>query len=348
MRLFASFWLVVAICVSGCKWTRSSSTDSPSVIRGTSQGIPKKLAIPGQIPATRLSMLDEPSAFIPPPPDLELDEPKRDVATTPEPFKPAEPVSTKPETPVKPVSATVPAEVTNPVAEFKRLVQRSQEAVKNLDGFEAILKRREVVDGNKLPEELLQFRFRKAPLSVHFKWIGTEGNGRELVYATGKFNDRVHILTAKGDGFVLMPAKKRLDFAIDDSNIKSKSRYDLKEGGMLKSIDQLGRVLQEVERDPKSNADRIRYLGKAKRPEYAGALEGIDEYIPPKWEPLLPKGGRRQSFFDSNPDSPTYGLPLVIVAQDHMGREVEYYHFDKLKLTRFTDADFDPDRLFKK
>lgn len=383
MRWFANFWLLLVVCLCGCQWTKKISNDSPSVIRGTSQGIPNKLAIPGQIPATRLAALEEPSAFIPPPPELDIDEPPRpSLASRPDPFKPSEPMPTKniTEPPTSVAINTNPqgtqshaqsnnqlhaqpntqpslqphaqpvahVESENPHSAFKRLVRQSQESLKKIDGFECLLKRREVINDSKQPEELIQFRFRKAPLAVHFKWIGQEANGRELVYAKGLFSDRAHILTAKGDGFVLMPAKKRFDFALDDSNIKSKSRYDLREGGIMKSIDQLGRVLQEIERDPKGNRERVRYLGKVKRPECSALLEGVDEYIPPKWEPLLPKGGRRQTFFDCQPDSPSFGLPVVIVAQDHLGREVEYYHFDRLKLTRFTDADFDPDRLFKK
>ncbi|MCX7666764.1 MAG: hypothetical protein N2112_14610 [Gemmataceae bacterium] len=67
MRWFANFWFLWVVCLCGCQWTKKISNDSPTVIRGTSQGIPNKLAIPGQIPATRLAALDEPSAFIPPP-----------------------------------------------------------------------------------------------------------------------------------------------------------------------------------------------------------------------------------------------------------------------------------------
>ena len=63
----------------------------------------------------------------------------------------------------------------------------------------------------------------------------------------------------------------------------------------------------------------------------------------------MPNGGVRQWFYDQDANSPACGLPLLIIATEPNGKEVEYYFFDKLKFgTKYPDADFSPDRFNKK
>ena len=59
--------------------------------------------------------------------------------------------------------------------------------------------------------------------------------------------------------------------------------------------------------------------------------------------------GTRVYFFDMRKDSPAYGMPVLVVATDPMGREQEYYLFEKIRRpANLTDAHFDPARLGKK
>jgi hypothetical protein len=198
-----------------------------------------------------------------------------------------------------------------------------------------------------MPEELLQYKFRREPFSLHIKWIGLEAKGRELIYVAGKHEEKVQILTGKGEG-LLVPSGKRVTRLATDSDVRSKSRHDIREGGMGMSIDWFGRVLAIMEKDP-SQMNRLRYLGlKPRHPEREAGLEAVEETIPPNWEPLLPKGGRRTTYFDPDPASPSFGLPILIVTIGDSGREVEYYWFDQLKPAEWTDSDFDADRLWKK
>src|SRR5947209_5984633 len=52
--------------------------------------------------------------------------------------------------------------------------------------------------GNK-GEEILAFYFRKHPWSVRFRWLAGEGQGREVLYVQGHFDDKLHIILAPGD-----------------------------------------------------------------------------------------------------------------------------------------------------
>ena len=296
-------------------------------------------------PAPRESPLADPSTMIPPPPRMTLPDipaaPPRDDRIAATPGK------------VIPASGTAPASPpSSPAAEkatdaLRRLADRAAERFAKLDGFEARLTRRETVNNRAMPEEVIQYQFRRAPYSLHLKWVGLEAQGRELIYVQGKADGKVQVLTARGDGSILTPAGKRFAFLPTDANIRSKSRYDLREGGMGMSIAQFGKVLAAAERDP-AQSSRLRYLGKVPRLERQSGLEGVEETIPPGAEPLMSKGGKRTTYFDPDPASLSFGLPILVMAFADTGREVEYYWFDQLKPARFGDADFDADRLWRR
>ena len=95
--------------------------------------------------------------------------------------------------------------------------------------------------------------------------------------------------------------------------------------------------------------ETLKYLGPTPRPEYPYPLEGVSQTIRPGDEKHSPSGGTRLWFFDPKPESPSYGLPVLVVATDPKGKELEYYCFDRFRLPAgLTDADFDPARLGKK
>jgi hypothetical protein len=116
-------------------------------------------------------------------------------------------------------------------------------------GFECRLTRREMVNNRPMPQEELQYRFRRDPYSVHIKWVGLEGQGRELIYVTGKYDNKVQILTGKTEGLVI-PAGMRVARLPTDKDVRSKSRYDIREGGMGMAIVWFGKVLSVMENDP--------------------------------------------------------------------------------------------------
>jgi hypothetical protein len=128
--------------------------------------------------------------------------------------------------------------------------------------------------------------------------------------------------------------------------ITAKSRQKVSEAGFGKGIEQVGKLIALTE---KGKFDGFKVIGETKRKEYPYPLQGLEIDLKPGEDPSLPKGGRREVFVDPKTDSPSYGLPVVVLAFDHAGKEVEYYAFDKFKLpANLTDADFSPDKLNKR
>ena len=98
-------------------------------------------------------------------------------------------------------------------------------------------------------------------------------------------------------------------------------------------------------------AQRTLESGAAATPLTGGIAGNADpgQLLRPGDDVLLPKGGMRQWFYDINPESPAYGFPVLIIATEPDGKEVEYYLFEKLKFgVPFKDSDFSPERLDKK
>jgi hypothetical protein len=228
---------------------------------------------------------------------------------------------------------------------LKQLHHQAVERFKQMEGFECRLTRRETVGSRAMPEEVLQYRYRREPLSLHIKWVGKEAQGREVVYVHGRYDNKVQILTGREPEF-FRPSGIKVSRSPSDKDVTSKNRFDIRSGGMAMSIEWFSRVLAQMEKDP-AEAQRMRYIGPKPRRERETGLVAVEEKIPPSWEPQLAKGGRRTTHFDADPDSPSFGLPILIVTLDDSGREVEYYWFDHLKPVRFTDADFDVDRLWR-
>jgi len=243
------------------------------------------------------------------------------------------------------VAETVSPAETN-LQSIKRLHQQALDRYTKLEGFESKVTRRETIGTKAMPEEILQYKIRKEPYSLHIKWIGKEAQGRELVYVQGKYENKVQIVLGR-EPELLRPTGLKVARLPTDKDVTSKSRFDIREGGMGLSLDWFGRVVAVMEKDP-TQLNRMKYVGSKQRLERATGLEAVEEIIPPNWEPLLPKGGKRTTYFDVDTASPSYALPILLVTLADTGREVEYYWFDHFQPIRTTDADFDIEKLWKK
>jgi hypothetical protein len=352
--------LLILMVAIGCG-TSGPKRDTSSTASGRAKDPSKQIVIN----STREPALADPSSMIPPPPDMNIPDvppaPAKEDALVSLP----KPTGDRGNGLVAASDVVVPGEAGRSPVELARAVSVEQVPESNLDavkrlhkraidrfnkmeGFESRLTRRETVGNKPMPEEVLQYKVRREPYSLHIKWIGNEAQGRELVYVSGKYDGKVQILTGKGEGNLIpVPSGMRVSRLPTDKDVTSKSRFDLREGGMRMSLEWFGRVVAIMERDS-DQSNRMRFLGITKRRERESGLEAVEEQIPPGWEPLMPKGGRRTTCFDPDPTSASYGLPILMMAIDHTGREVEYYWFDQLKPCRFSNADFDPDRLWKR
>jgi hypothetical protein len=247
--------------------------------------------------------------------------------------------------PAKPTPARIEGANSVPDAGLAqcRLVQaQAQQRYVSIDTYIARLRRREQVNGKEKPEELVLFKFRKQPWSVYFKWLGSEGAGREVVYVKGQYNDQMHTLLAAGD-MPFMPAGKRMALSPDNVFVRAASRHTIAEAGIGHVVEQYGQVLAGLQRGDK-RFGTVRYLGLQKRPEYDVLMEAVEQTLPPGYETPLPHGGLRRLYFD-----PTTKLPVILLTYDHNGREVEYYCYDRLQLgVGLADDEFNPDLLWGK
>jgi hypothetical protein len=286
----------------------------------TTESAPVRLASAAQTPATQ----DPRPLDLPPPPPpaakpQSAGEPPRDIAPPPA------------ATPIPPVGESVS---TDPAANFRRLLKAAESETANLDSYICRMTRREVVNGSAKPEELIRFMCRKEPFSLYFRWIGKENNGREVVYVKGKYESKLHIR--------MSPGSTPMALAPDSFLVRRSSRHPITEAGVCAIVDMFSATVAAYDK----GQHPLRYLGVVKRPDFdeGTQLEGIEEDLAPGGDPNLPRGGKRQLFFNC-----TNHLPALVVTRDERGQEVEYYRFDRFQSrVKLDDKDFDPDQLFGK
>ncbi len=226
----------------------------------------------------------------------------------------------------------------------RKLLDASHKRYADLAGFEARLTKREVVNGKQLPQDEIAYKFRTSPLSVSMKVLSSEGQGREVMYVQGQFDNKIHVVTGKGD-HIIMGAGYKTDMDPDSKLATAKSRYRIYEAGFGRTLAGLTKALNP----PDGGSPAVKHLGLVTRKETPYALEGVEVAIRAGEDPTLAKGGTRQVFFDPMPTSPGYLFPILVVTTDADGKEVEYYFFDQLKVpSGLADADWNPATLGKK
>jgi len=238
------------------------------------------------------------------------------------------------------VPAATPAQApANPPSDLRRLQRQAAEHYASITTYVARMHRKEQVKGKDGPDEWLLFKFRREPWSVYFKWQGTTGRGREVVYVHGQHGGLIHTRVAAGD-MPLLGAGKQLALAPDNIFVRSASRHAITEAGLGNLISQFSRAMERGER----KYGTLRYLGPIKRPEYDAPMEAVEHLIAAGSEAPLPRGGRRWWLFD-----PVSHLPVLIITQDEKGHQVEYYCYDQVRENvPLTDDDFNPAKLWPK
>lgn len=238
-----------------------------------------------------------------------------------------------------PAPVPVPAPAAGPT-DPKELYRKAVDRYAAMDSYIARLRRCEDCNGTTGTPEIMTFTFRKAPWSVHFKWLEGNGKGREVVYVKGQHEDKIHTLLAAGD-MPFAPAGKVISLAPDSILVRGRCRYPITEAGIGSLIDRFGQAVNY--RDRNGNGT-LRSLGRQKRPEYEVPLEVVEQTIAPGTEAVMADGGQRFWYFD-----PANGLPVLVITKDRQGKQVEYYCYDRLQFpVKLDDADFDPAKLWGK
>ncbi|MDB5311310.1 MAG: hypothetical protein JWO38_5512 [Gemmataceae bacterium] len=358
--------LTLTLLVLGC--TRYNSRAQGPFNR---QPIPTNPTLAqGTLPAGKSALvLNTPAVVLPPaPPDEALPVPPR--PPEPAPLGTAFAVPQAPRPPVVKDSSVVPAGGAAPaagrrpgpgtpnptagqpqdtnLAALKKLAQLAAEKWKSIDTYESRLVRRESLDGTAGPTEEVIYQFRKEPMSVYMRNVGEAGKGREVLYNPGQFGDKIHVIVGEGDTRFLKAGSKGPSLSPDSPSVKAKSRHSIRESGFGRPVNGFAGLVAKVEAG-KLPPDALKYAGLVRREEYGESpLEGVVQTIN-RGDAVLPGGGVRHWFFDGNPGSPSYGLPVLVILFDANGRELEYYRFSQLRTpANLTDADFDPARLGKK
>ncbi|MCU0702824.1 MAG: DUF1571 domain-containing protein [Fimbriiglobus sp.] len=284
---------------------------------------PKPPALPPSSPA------------VPPEPTVK---PKIELKTEPEPKSAVNPPARPEGKPAVAANADLKT-----VRELLEVARKKNEATPS---FEAHLTKREVVKGKEMPTEEAVYRFRREPLSVHIRVVGDAGTGREVMWVKGQNDNKLTVVTGKGDTILGGGIKTTVD--PDDPRATARSRYKIYEAGMQRPIGALTKFVEQAETGQRP-ADTVRALGPVERKEYKAKLNVVEVTLTADDDKFLPKGGKRVYHFDADPKSSSYGLPVLVISLDHDGKEVEYYCFTDFKLVgELTDADFDHTKVGKK
>ena len=250
--------------------------------------------------------------------------------------------------PTAPPPATTeptPADTANDsLAAVRKLVDASAKRYAEVPDFECRLVSQEVVKGRQLPKNEIEYRFRQKPLSVYMKTLSEAGQGREVMYVQGQFDNQIHLITGKGDNR-LVGAGFKTSMDPDDSRATEQEPLPHLRGRPRPHDRRLAeghRVARQEGRHRGEGAGR----GEAAR-IHLPAGGGGDHH-----EQQRQRRDRRRRVA-AGVLRPEAGLAVVHAAgagdyQGPAGREVEYYSFTRFKVPAgTTDADWNPAKLGK-
>ena len=213
-----------------------------------------------------------------------------------------------------------------PREEFTQWLDRCQKAYAALEDYTCTFVQRERVDNELLPEEHVQFKFKK-PFMIYMKWVGKVNKGQECLYVKGRYGDK---LVAHGSGLAGL-VTLRLD--PEGSTAMRKRRHPITQAG-------IGHVLSLLQGDHQLAAryDEGRLIDRGK-----DRLSGRELRV---FECVLPVDSRPQYYcyravvgFDTE-----LVLPVSVSIYDAQGRLLEQYRYQDLKLdVGLTEKDFDED-----
>jgi hypothetical protein len=245
-------------------------------------------------------------------------------------------------------AAGAPSGAAKNLADLKALVAAAEAAWRGTDTYEATFTRRELSPSGDATNEVLTYQFRREPMSLYTKNVGGGGRGRETLYYPARHGDKIYLVVGQGDTLLAKAGTVAPPMSPDSPRVTEKARYSIRLAGFCRPIGALTAAVAKLEAGALP-PDVLTFAGPVRRDEYPYPLTGVTHRLRPGDDPLLPSGGTRLYFFDTKPDSPSYGMPVLVTAADAAGREVEYYLFDRMRSPAgLTDLDFDPSRLGKK
>jgi hypothetical protein len=351
--------LVLALLVLGCERYRSRAQGPFPRQPGTAKSSPAPakapLVLSGPTPAPTPGGSDEMPLVPPRPPESGAVQqsvspplPPKPPVVSDESVAPVAGVAPqKPVTPMQPRPA--PSAASMDFAALKKLARTLSEKLPALGTYEARFTRRENIDGNPGPLEEVAMLFRAKPMSVYMKNVGQNGKGREILYNPTQHGEKIYVVVGDGDTRFFKSGTKVPPQSPDSPQVRSKSRHSIRESGIARSANKFLALVEKVEAG-KVPADLVKLAGRLKRDDLPDLpVEGVEQTIKKGEEDGVPAGGTRHWFIDAKADSPSFGLPVLVILYDPSGKELEYYRYTQVKPSaKLTDADFDPARLGRK
>jgi hypothetical protein len=114
-----------------------------------------------------------------------------------------------------------------------RLINESQQAYTNIQTYHCIMISQERVAGKLLPEQVIDFTFRKNPFSVYMKWLSPKDKtSQEVCYVQGRNQNKIRAKQG-------LPVWVSID--IDAPAVKQNSRHVITEAGFGNLIERCAR-----------------------------------------------------------------------------------------------------------
>jgi hypothetical protein len=127
----------------------------------------------------------------------------------------------------------------HPLKPAIRLAQASLDALQSVDDYEAVITRRELVNG-EFKTETMQMKFRQEPFSVYLLF-GGEKAGREVIYVDGENNNE--LLAHEGSGFTSFFGT--ISLKPDNPQVLAESRHKITDIGLRNMISAISKRWEE-------------------------------------------------------------------------------------------------------
>jgi Protein of unknown function (DUF1571) len=139
----------------------------------------------------------------------------------------------------------------SPLDRALRLIEQARKSYAKVEDYTCTLVRREQVNGQMLPENVILLEARNQPFSIHLKWQQPKAlAGQEACYVAGRNNGMMRV---KPPG--LLGAMGFVNLSTSDAKVKQLSRHSITEAGIGNLIERFG-ARWEAER--KLNRTRVR------------------------------------------------------------------------------------------
>jgi len=216
------------------------------------------------------------------------------------------------------------------------LLKEGRNYLESVPGYTAEMVKREVVDGEMLPEQTLSLKCRHQPFSVYLLWHDWDP-GREVIYVRGRNQGR--LIGHDGGWKARLPA---LRLSPDSALAMRDSRYPVTQAGFLGLIDLMCEVHER---------DLAQRTYRTCEHEFPVQFDGRDCHaftLVYKNAELSPTYRKSTTLIDSEWKIPVktehFGWPQSRVAEVDLDDEtlIEAYQYTEVNFTqKLTDADFD-------